>query len=66
MHDFGKTTYIDFVARIEFLKYIGAPNESLRVIIIYYKFKYTFGIKTTLPESHRTQKSPLKARFWQN
>ena len=49
MLDFGKTTYNDFVlARIEFLKHIGVPNESLRLIIIYYMFKYTFGIKTTL------------------
>ena len=67
MLDFGKTTYNDFVlARIEFLKHIGAPNESLRRFIIYYMFKYTFGIKTTLLEELRNQKSPLKARFRHN
>ena len=46
MLDFGKTTYNDFVlAQIEFLRNIGAPNEFLRLIIIYYVFKYSFGIK---------------------
>ena len=56
--DFGKTTYNYFVlARSEFLSHIGAPNESLRLIPIYYMFKYTFGIKTTLLESLRNQKA---------
>ena len=64
MLDFGKTSYNDFVlARSEFLRHIGALNESLRLIIIYYMCKYSFGIKTTLLESLRCQKSPLKARF---
>ena len=39
------------------LRYIGALNESLRLIIIYYMFKYTFGAKTTLLESNQCQKS---------
>ena len=33
--DFGKTSYKDLVfARGEFLRFFGAPNESLRLIII--------------------------------
>ena len=39
---------------------VGAPNESLRLIIIYYMFKYTFGIETTLLVSPRNKKNPLK------
>ena len=63
MLDFNKTSYNDFVlAQSEFLRHIGAPNESLRLIIIYYMSKYSFGIKTTLLESLRCKKSPLKAR----
>ena len=65
MLDFGKTSYTDFVlARNEFLRLVGAITESLGNIIIYYMFGYTFGIKTTL--LLRSEKSPLKARFWQN
>ena len=65
--DFGKTTYNDFVlARSEFLWNIGSPNESLRLFILFYMLKYTFGIKTTLLESLRNQKNPLKARFRHN
>ena len=60
--DFGKTTYNDFVlARSEILRIIRSSNESLRLIIIYYMFKYTFWIGTNLLESVRNQKSPLKA-----
>ena len=67
MLDFGKTSYTDFVlARNEFLRHVGAPTESRGIIIIYYMYGYTFGIKTTFLESLRSQKSPLKARFWQN
>ena len=59
--DLGKTSYMDLVfARIEFLRIIGAQNKSLRFIIIYYMLKYTFGIKTTLLESLRNQKNPIK------
>ena len=50
--DLDKTSYKDLVfARGEFLRLVGAQNESLRVIIIYYMLKYTFGIKITLLES---------------
>ena len=46
MLDLGKTGYKHLVfARSDFIKVVGAPNESLRLIIIYYMFKYTFGIK---------------------
>ena len=53
-------------ARGEFLRFFGAPNKPLRLIIIYYMFKYTLGNKTTLLDSHRSQKAPLNARFRQN
>ena len=52
--------------RNEFLRFLAAPNESLRLIIIYYLFKFKFGNKTTLLESLQSQKSPLKARFRHN
>ena len=64
MLEFGKTSYTDFVfARNEFLSLVGAPTESLSLIIRYCTFEYTFGIKITLLESLQCQKSPLKARF---
>ena len=53
-------------ARGELLRFVGAQKESLILIIIYYIFEYTFGTKTTLLDSLRSQKSPLTARFWQN
>ena len=41
----GKRSYKDLViARNEFFKLVGAPNESLILIIIYFIFKYSFGI----------------------
>ena len=41
MLDFGKTSYKDLVfARGEFLRFFGDPNESLRLIIIYYMLKF--------------------------
>ena len=50
--DLGKASFKDLVfARGEFLRLVGAQNESLRVILIYYMLKYTFGIKITLLES---------------
>ena len=63
--DFGTTSYKDIVlARGEFLRLIGAQNGYLRLIIIDYTLKYTFGIKITLLESERSKKkSHLKARF---
>ena len=64
----GKTSYNDLViARGKFLRLFGAPNESLRLLIIYYMFKYRFGIKTTLLDSFRNKKKThLKVRFRQN
>ena len=41
---------------MNFFRLVGAPNESLIIIIIYYMFKYSFGIQTTLIESLRRQK----------
>ena len=62
-----KTSDNDFVsARSEFLTLVGAPNDSLRLIIIHYMIKCTFGIKTTFVESLQIQKMPLKAQFRQN
>ena len=56
---------LSFVRR-ELLRLVGAQNESLILIIIYYIFKYTFGTKTTLLDSLRSQKSPLTAQSRQN
>ena len=52
-----------FLREVRFLRIFGALNESLTLIIIYYMFKYSVGIKTTLIESLRSQKSILKAIF---
>ena len=57
--DFGKTSYNHFVlARSEILSLVGAPNEFLRLIIIYYMVKYLFVIKTTLLEA-QGEKKPI-------
>ena len=65
--ELGETSYKDLVfVRSDLIRIVGAPNESLRLVIIYYMFKYSFRIKTTLLESLRSQKSILKAIFWQN
>ena len=54
---FGKTSNKDIVlAQNDFLRLFGAPNESVILLIIYYMFKYSFGIKTTLLESLRSHK----------
>ena len=64
---FRQTRYKDLVfERGEFSRFFGAPNESVRLIIIYYMFKNTFGNKTILLQSLWNQKIPLKARFRQN
>ena len=61
MFDLGKTSFKHFVfARSEFLMLVGAPNESLRLVIINYTLKYTFGMKTTFLESLRNQKKHFK------
>ena len=47
----------------DFLRLFGAQNESLRLIIIQYMFKYSCRINKTLLESLWSKKSPLMARF---
>ena len=49
--------------RTDLLKLVGAPNLSQILIRIYYKFKYSVGIKINLLESHQSQKNRLKAIF---
>ena len=67
MLDLGKTSYKDLVFALgDFLWLVGAQNEYLTLIIIDYSVKYIFGIKITLLESLRSQKTHLKARFRQN
>ena len=50
--------------RSEFLKFVGPPTESLRLIILNYMFKFTFGIKTTSLESLRNKKKPFKTSIF--
>ena len=46
---FGKTNFDELVfARNDFFRLVRAPNESLILIILYYMFKYSVGIKTSL------------------
>ena len=67
MLDLGKTSYKELVfVRGEFLRLVGAPNQFLRLFILYHMFKYNFRIKTTLLESIRNEKTRLKAPFRQN
>ena len=55
--DFGKTSYNHFgLGQSEFLRLFGAPNEFLRLIIIYYLVKYLFVIKTTLLDAQEAKK----------
>ena len=61
-----QTSYNDLVcARVEFLSVLGAQNQSLWIILMYYMFKYWFGITTTLIESLRSQNTHFRARFKQ-
>ena len=61
---FRQTCYKDLVfARGELLRIVVAQNEFLRIILIYYMFKYLFGITTTLLESLRSQNTQFRARF---
>ena len=63
---FRQTCYKDLVfERGESLSVVGAQNESLRIILMYYMFKYCFGITTTLLESLRSQNTHFRARFRQ-
>ena len=61
---FRQTCSKDLVfARGEFLSVVGAQNEFLQIILMYYMFKYLFGITTTLLESLRRQNTQFRARF---
>ena len=63
---FRQTCYKDLVfPRGKLLSVVGAQNESLRIILMYYMFKYWFGITTTLLESLRRQNTQFRARFRQ-
>ena len=63
---FRQICYKDLVfARGEFLSVVGAQNESLRIILMYYMFKYCFGIATTLLESLRSQNTQFGDPFRQ-
>ena len=64
---FRQTSYKDLVfARGEFLSVVGGQNESLRIILMYYMFKYWFRITTTLLESLRSKNTQFRARFRQS
>ena len=43
-------------AENEFLRLVGAPNESLILIIIYYMFKYSVGMKKNFARVTSQQK----------
>ena len=59
---FRQTSYKDLVfERGESLSVFGAQNESLRIILMCYMFKYLFGITTTLLESLRNQNTHFRA-----
>ena len=63
---FRQTSYKVLVfARGDFLSVVGAQNESLRIILMYYMFKYWFVIATTLLESLRNQNTHFRDRFRQ-
>ena len=68
---FRQTSYKDFgfrdlvFARGEFLSVVAAHNESLQIILMYYMFKYLFGMTTTLLVSLRSQNTHFRARFRQ-
>ena len=49
--------------RNDFLRLVGEPNEPLILIIIYYIFKYSVRIKTTLLESRVISSQARKRRF---
>ena len=55
---FQQTSYKDFVTtQSDIRRLVGYPNESFRLIIMYYMFKDSVGIKRTLLESIRSIKS---------
>ena len=65
MFDFSKTSYTEFVlARNEFLRLVGGPTESLRLITIYFTFEYTFRIKKNVARVTSEQKLSYKGSIW--
>ena len=65
MLDFGKTRYKDLdFARGAFLRFFGVPNVSLRLIVIYYMFKYSFEKKNNFARVKSEPKSPVKGSIW--
>ena len=63
---FSQTSYKDLVfAGGEFLSVVAAQNESLRVILMYYMFKYRLGMTTTFLETLRSKNTHFRARFRQ-
>ena len=51
--------------RGECFSVVGGENESLRIILMYYMFKYRFEIARTLLESLRSQNTQFRDRFRQ-
>ena len=47
-------------ARNDFLRLVGAPNESLILMIIYYMFKYSVGTKNNFARVTLEPKMPSK------
>ena len=63
---FRQTCYKDLVfARGKLLSVVGAQDESLQIILMYYMFKYLFGITTTLLQSLWNQNTHFRARLRQ-
>ena len=66
MLDLDETSYKDLVfVRSDLIRLVGAPKESLRVIIIYYSFKYSFRITIIFLKSFRSKNTHFRARFRQ-
>ena len=49
--------------RSDLIRLVGAPKQSLRVIKIYYSFKYSLRIKISLLESLRSQNTYFRAHL---
>ena len=61
---FRQPSYKDLVfGRGDFLSVVGGQNESLRIILMDYMFKYLFGITKTLLESLRSQNTQFRDRL---
>ena len=50
---------------VSFFTVVGGQNESLRIILMYYMFKYCFGITTTFLELLPRQNTHFRDRFRQ-